>query len=170
MFNRLVKSKETSIKIKEEKTMKTLVKSNRSLLPQFPSLLDDFFMRDIFNWTEEKQSGNTTTPSVNIRETDSGYEVEVAAPGLDKNNFKVELDNDMLVISAQKEIKEDRHTEGNYTRREFSYESFQRTFQLPESMVVKDKISARYRDGILHINIPKSTEAKVKSSRVIEIG
>lgn len=152
--------------------MKTLVRSNRSLLPEFPSLLDDLFTRDIFNWSVDKQlAGNDTVPSVNIIENEKDFEVEVAAPGLDKNNFKVELDNDMLMISAQRETQnEEKNKEGNYTRREFSYESFQRSFQLPEDLVEKDKISASYRDGILHITIPKSVRAKVKSSRIIEIG
>jgi len=152
--------------------MKTLVRSNRSLLPEFPSLLDDLFTRDIFNWSVDKQlTGNSTVPSVNIMENEKDFEVEVAAPGLDKNNFKVELDNDMLMISAQRETRnEEKSKEGNYTLREFSYESFQRSFQLPEDMVEKDKISASYKDGILHISIPKSVKAKVKSSRIIEIG
>jgi len=153
--------------------MKTLVKSNRnrSMLPEIPSLLDDILTRDIFDWSFGKLAGNATVPSVNIRETEKSYEVEVAAPGLEKNNFKVELDNDMLMISAQRETKnEDKDTEGNYTRREFSYESFQRSFQLPENMVEKDKISASYKDGILHITVPKSGEAKTQSSRIIEIG
>ena len=152
--------------------MKTLVRSNRSLLPEFPSLLDDLFTRDIFNWSVDKQlAGNDTVPSVNIIENEKDFEVEVAAPGLDKNNFKVELDNDMLMISAQRETQnEEKNKEGNYTRREFSYESFQRSFQLPEDLVEKDKISASYRDGILHITIPKSVRAKVKSSGIIEIG
>jgi HSP20 family protein len=96
--------------------------------------------------------------------------MEVAAPGLDKNNFKVELNKDMLVVSGQKEVRTENKDEGNYTLREFSYESFQRSFQLPESIVVKDKISAKYRDGILHVTIPKSTEAQVNASRIIEIG
>ncbi|HTA83326.1 MAG TPA: Hsp20/alpha crystallin family protein [Bacteroidia bacterium] len=152
--------------------MKTLVRSNRSLLPEFPSLLDDLFTRDIYNWSVDKQlTGNSTVPSVNIMENEKNFEVEVAAPGLDKNNFKVELDNDMLMISAHRETRnEEKNKEGNYTRREFSYESFQRSFQLPEDLVEKDKISASYRDGILHITIPKSVRAKVKSSRIIEIG
>lgn len=153
--------------------MKTLVKSNhsRSLLPEFPSVLDELFNRDIFDWSFNRLAGNASVPSVNIRETEKNYEVEVAAPGLDKNSFKVELDNDMLTISAHKETgKEEKDKEGNYTRKEFSYESFQRSFQLPENVVEKDKISASYKDGILHITVPKSAEAKVNTSRVIEIG
>lgn len=153
--------------------MKTLVKSNRNrdMLPEFPSVIDELLTGNLLDWPLGRFTGSTTVPSVNIRETDKAYEVEVAAPGLEKNNFKVELDNDMLMISAQKETKnEEKDKEGNYTRREFSYESFQRSFQLPEDMVEKDKISAAYKDGILHITVPKSTEAKIKSSRVIEIG
>ncbi len=153
--------------------MKTLVKSNhsRSLLPEFPSVLDELFNRDIFDWSFNRLAGNASVPSVNIRETEKSYEVEVAAPGLERNNFKVELDNDMLTISGHKEDgKEESDKEGNYTRREFSFESFQRSFQIPKDTVVKDKISAAYKDGILHITVPKSTETKINTSRVIEIG
>jgi HSP20 family protein len=150
--------------------MKALVKSSGRLIPEFPSLLDDIFDRDIFNWPVERFSGSSSVPSVNIKETKNSYEMEVAAPGLDKNNFKVELNKDMLVVSGQKEVRTENKDEGNYTLREFSYESFQRSFQLPESIVVKDKISAKYRDGILHVTIPKSTEAQVNASRIIEIG
>ncbi len=150
--------------------MKTLVKSNRSLLPEFPSLLDNFITGDIFDWSLGKLTEKSTIPSVNVMETEKSYELELAAPGLDKNNFKVELENDMLIISAQKEkTMEDKDKHGTYTRREFSYESFQRSFQLPERMVEKDKISAKYHNGILHVTVPKSSEAKVNPSKMIEI-
>ena len=148
--------------------MKTLVKSNGSLIPGFSSLLDDIITGDIFEWPLRELPGSTTTPSVNIKETGNSYEMEVAAPGLDKNNFKVELDKDILVISGHKEMnREDK--EENYTRKEFSYESFQRSFQIPEGTIEKEKISARYKDGILYVSIPKSNEAQAKSSRIIEI-
>lgn len=150
--------------------MKTLVKSNRSLLPEFPSLLDNFLTGDMFDWSLGRLTEKSTIPSVNIKETEKTYELELAAPGLDKNKFRVELDNDMLVISAEKENRtEDKDKHGNYTRREFSYESFQRSFQLPERMVEKDRISAKYINGILHVTVPKSSEAKVNPTKMIEI-
>lgn len=150
--------------------MKTLVKSNRTFFPELPSMIDNLFNREIFDWSLGRMSGNANVPSVNIKETANSYEMEVAAPGLNKNDFKVELDNDMLVISAHKEMKmEDKDENGNYTRKEFSYESFQRSFQLPEDLVIKDKITAKYQDGILHVAVPKSNQAKLNAARVIEI-
>lgn len=150
--------------------MKTLVKSNRSLLPEFPTLLDNFLTGDIFDWSIGRLTETNTIPSVNVKETEKSYELELAAPGLDKNNFKVELDNDILVISAERENRtEDKDKHGNYTRREFSYESFQRSFQLSERMVEKDHISAKYLNGILHVTVPKSSEVKVNPTKMIEI-
>lgn len=154
---------------KTKMTMKTLVKSNGRLLPEFPSLLDEFLGKDFFEFPLTRFSGSTTMPSVNIKETDSAYEMEVAAPGLEKNNFKVELTNDMLVISAQAENKKEEKEE-SYTRKEFSYTSFQRSFQLPESMVLKDKITAKYTNGILHVTVPKAADTQHNASRIIEIG
>ncbi|NNM94743.1 MAG: Hsp20/alpha crystallin family protein [Bacteroidia bacterium] len=152
--------------------MKTLVKSNHngSLLPEFPTFIEDFLSGNLFDWPSGPVAGNATPPFVNISEDEKGFEVEVAAPGLEKNNFRIELENDLLMISAQRETKkEEKDTSGKYTLREFSYESFSRSFRLPEEMVEKDQIKATYKDGILHVSIPKSDEAKVKSSRIIEI-
>ena len=150
--------------------MKTLVKANRSMFPQIPSVFDDLFVGEIFNWPFGKLTGNTNIPSVNVKETEKEYEMEVAAPGLDKRNFKVELDNNILVVSAKKEnTTEEKNSRGEYTRREFSYETFNRSFQLPEGMVEKDKISAKYQNGILHVVIPKSVATTLNSERLIEI-
>ncbi len=87
-----------------------------------------------------------------------------------KDDFEVELDNDKLLISAHRENQhEEKDQDGNYTRREFSYQSFKRSFSLPERVVKDDKISAKYSDGILHITVPKTEEAKVKPARQIQI-
>ncbi len=105
--------------------------------------------------------------SVNIIEGKDDFRIEVAAPGLDRKNFKVDLDNDILTISAeQKELEEEKKE--NYVRREFGFSSFKRTFTLPE-MVDAEKIKASHKDGILTINIPKKEEAKVKPPKSISI-
>src|SRR5687767_433954 len=143
--------------------MKSLVKSNGTFFPTIPSLFDDFFTRDwldssLANW---RVSG-ATLPAVNVMETNDDFKIEVAAPGMKRGDFRVELDNNVLTISSQREEKaEEKDAEGNYTRREFSYQSFQRSFSLPGNKVIGDKISARYVDGILHVTVPKSEEAKV---------
>lgn len=151
--------------------MKSLVKSNGNLFPTVPSLFDDFFTRDwldssLANW---RVSG-ATLPAVNVMETNDDFRIEVAAPGMKRDAFRVELDNNVLTISSEREDKnEEKDSDGNYTRREFSYQSFQRSFSLPENKVLRDKISAKYTDGILYITVPKSEEAKVKPAKQIAV-
>lgn len=151
--------------------MKSLVKTNGALFPTIPSLFDDFLNREwldssLANW---RVSG-ASLPAVNVMETNDDFRIEVAAPGMKRGDFKVELDNNVLTISSQRENKaEEKDEDGNYTRREFSYQSFQRSFSLPENKVLGDKISARYIDGILHVLVPKSENAKVKPAKQIAV-
>ncbi|WP_235336920.1 Hsp20/alpha crystallin family protein [Pontibacter korlensis] len=146
------------------------MKQNRDLFPTIPSFFDDNMLRDWFNWPLLNNSERSSVPAVNIKETNDAFELEVAAPGMSKQDFKVELNNNMLVISAEKENKhEEQDDQGNFTRREFNYQSFTRTFSLPERMVLGDKISAKYKDGLLCITVPKSEDAKVKPAKQIEI-
>lgn len=147
----------------------SLIKRNGNTFSSLPSLLDDFFSRELFNWGNNNfSSTSTTVPSVNIRETADNYEVEVAAPGMEKKDFNVTLDDNLLTISSTKQQNEEKK-ENNYTRREFSYQSFQRSFELPKNVVDDDKIIARYENGVLHLTIPKREEAKQKAPRTIEI-
>lgn len=147
----------------------SLIKRNGNTFSSLPSLFDDFFSRELFNWGNNNFSATSTTvPSVNIRETADNYEVEVAAPGMEKKDFKVTLDDNLLTISSSKQQQQEKK-EDNYTRREFSYQSFQRSFELPKNVVDEDKIIARYENGLLHLTIPKREEAKQKAPRTIEI-
>lgn len=156
---------------KEDQIMKTLVRTNGNMFPSMPSLLNDFFTDDWFdsslaNW----RSSGATLPAVNVRETNDDFRIEVAAPGMKRDDFKVELDNNVLTISSHREDKrEEKGSEGSYTRREFSYQSFQRSFTLPADKVEGDKIAARYVDGILHVTVPKKDEAKIKPARKIAV-
>ncbi|MFL9836682.1 Hsp20/alpha crystallin family protein [Flavobacterium sp. ST-75] len=147
-----------------------LLKRNGNVGMGFPRLFfDDIFGRELFNWENGNFSTSSTTlPSVNIRESADHFEVEVAAPGMDKNDFSVTLEGNTLTISSSKEQNENTH-EGSYTRREFSYQSFQRSFELPKNVVDEDQISARYENGLLLLTIPKKEEAKQKPPRSIEI-
>jgi HSP20 family protein len=151
--------------------MKTLVKQNGNLFPAIPSLIEDFFLRDLLdssngNW----RSNGASLPAVNVAETNDAFTIEVAAPGMKRGDFHVELDNHVLTISSNREEKkEDVNDESRYTRREFSYQSFQRSFALPENKIEGDKVSAKYTDGILHITVPKKEEAKVKPPKQISI-
>jgi HSP20 family protein len=150
--------------------MRNLVRQNGNLFPSLPSLLEDFFSRDWADSTLANRDYGSTLPAVNVRETNEDFRIEVAAPGMKRNDFKVELDNNVLTISSQLENKHDDQQEGSYTRREFSYQNFQRSFTLPDSKVEGEKISARYTDGILYISVPKKEEAKIKPVKRITIG
>src|SRR3954447_25880288 len=158
----------------------TIVKRNGNLMNQLPNFFDDFFNRDIFNWnTSNFSNTNTTIPAVNIKERADSYDVEVAAPGMNKKDFKVQLDGNLLTISSEKAEQQegDNQQEGNWSKkneeryisREFSYQSFYRTFTLQKDVVDAEKIQARYEDGVLHLLIPKKEEAIQKPPRVIEI-
>lgn len=148
----------------------TLVKRNGSLLNPLPMLWDDFFNRDLFDWSNSNFSDtNTNIPAVNIKETAQTYEVEMAAPGMTKKDFKVELDGNMLTISSEKTNQKEENESERYSRREFSYQSFQRTFTLQKDVVDIDKIQAKYENGLLQLVIPKKEEAKQKPPRLIQI-
>ena len=146
-----------------------LIKRNGNTLNQLPLLFDDFFNRDFLNWDLSNFSDtNTTIPKVNIRETPENFEVEVAAPGMDKKDFKIELDGNMLTISSEKSTQQTENNEDSrYFRKEFSYESFQRTFNLRKDVVDSDKIEAKYDKGLLQLIIPKKEEAKQKPPKQI---
>ncbi len=136
---------------------------------QYPSLFDRFFDNDLFDWSTRNFSNtNTTLPSVNIKESDEDFEVEVAAPGLNKNDFRIELSHDQLTVSSERENENETKKGQQFTRREFSYQSFSRSFTLPET-VESEKITAKYENGILKVIIPKKHEAKDRLVKSIEI-
>ena len=139
-----------------------LIKKNPTVI--FPSLLDEIFKPDFFGGV---QNFSNNVPSVNIKENETKFEIELAAPGLRKENFNIEIDNNVLIISfEEKSDKEDSNEK--YTRREFSFSSFRRSFTLPES-VNSETINAFYENGILYVSLPKKEEALPKPKRLIEI-
>jgi len=147
----------------------SLIRRNGLLPSALPAIFDDFFGRDLFNWNDSNFSSTSTTiPSVNVRETADNFEVEMAAPGMRKEDFRIELDGNTLTISSQKK-SEQTSGEGSYARKEFSYQSFQRSFVLPKDVVNDEGIAARYENGLLLLTIPKKEEAKQKAPRQIEI-
>ncbi len=150
--------------------METLVKRNGSFPVLVNSYLDDFFSRDIFDWTDKNFSAlGSNLPSVNLKETDDKLEVELAAPGMKKEDFKVEIDNKILKISTEKEEEhEEKNKKDNYVRKEFSYHSFYRSFYLPDS-ANDSKIEANYKDGVLHVVIPKKEDSRKKITKKIDV-
>ena len=111
---------------------------------------------------------NTTIPAVNVKEDDDRYEIEVAVPGMKKEDFKVKVENNQLTISSEHK-DEKKEEDKDYSRKEFSYQSFQRSFTLPEGHILTEQISAKYNDGILHIELPKREEVKPQPAKDIEI-
>lgn len=146
----------------------SVIKRSRESFPALSSVFDDFFNREFYNWgLSNFSSGGSTMPAVNIRETANDFEVEMAAPGMNKEDFKIELDGNTLSISSEKEFKSE--SDGSYTRKEFSYQAFQRTIVLPKDVVDEDKINARYENGLLRLTVPKREEVKKKGPRTISI-
>jgi HSP20 family protein len=139
--------------------MSTLVKT---YVPSFPSLLENFLRNDTFAPSFEQ-----TLPAVNVIENENGFKIELAAPGLKKEDFKVNVVENTLTISAEQEAKKE-ETGEKFTRKEFSYSSFKRSFTLPKT-VDGEQISATYNEGILVLALPKKEEAKPKEPRLIEI-
>ena len=139
----------------------------RSIYPPRPSFFDDFLTKNMFDWPGWSHDG-TTVPKTNVLETGSDFRVEVASPGMNKEDFSLELDNEMLTIQSEVSDEWKNGSDGNYTRREFSCHSFKRSFYLPNT-VEADKIEATYKDGILSLVIPKKEEAKKKPIKTIAI-
>ncbi|TDN86395.1 heat shock protein Hsp20 [Salegentibacter sp. 24] len=145
----------------------SLIKRNEA--NWLPTVFDDMFKTDWLGGTTNVNSIGTSIPAVNIQETEDNFSVEVAAPGKTKEDFNIELDNDVLTISSEdKSEKETTEKNGRYTRKEFSYSTFKRAFSLPDS-VDSEKISAAYNNGVLEILLPKREEAKVQAKRLIDI-
>ena len=121
----------------------------------FPAFFDDFFKP----WNEWMGMGRAlTTPAVTIAENKNNFEVSVAAPVMKKSDFNIDVDEHMLTISCEKEERKEEKEE-RFTRKEYNYSSFTRSFTLPED-VIKDKIEAVYEDGVLRITLPKTEQAK----------
>jgi HSP20 family protein len=134
--------------------------------PFFPSVWNDLFESNYLTPQTSAQRG-ITVPAVNIKETENNYLVEMASPGMKKEDFKINLEDDVLSISAEMK-SEHEETGTQYTRKEFSFSSFKREFTLPETADTDD-ITANYFDGILTITIAKKEEAKPKPAKLIEI-
>ena len=139
----------------------TLIRRNQNWLPGF---FNDFMDN---NWIERV---NSTLPAVNVMETENEYKVELAAPGLTKDDFNVHVDEDNnLVVNVEKKTEDnEKGKDGRYLRREFSYSKFQRTLVLPDD-VEKDNISAKVENGVLNIDLPKIKKEETTVRKSIEV-
>jgi len=152
--------------------MTQLVKKNKAVVP---SVVSDFFNSDRlfspsildFDGGLLERGNSFLIPSANITENDKDFSIELAAPGLEKKDFKIEVQDGVLSISAEK--KEEKSEENkNYRRREFSYDSFSRSFTLPENSV-SEKIDAKYENGVLHLTLPKKEVTVSKPAKQIKV-
>lgn len=148
--------------------------SNKALQKRdnFPSLFSDFFKpwESLFDFNGGSFLDNwkpVNIPAANITENPNNYEVTLAAPGMKKDDFNIDVEGNMLTISAETEEKKE-EKEDKYTRKEFNYTSFSRSFTLP-TWVNKDKIDASYENGLLKLTLPKTEEGKKLSSRHIAV-
>lgn len=145
-------------------------RKNRPTLDQFPSLgtfLNDIWSEDMSSAFKSNFNQGMTLPKVNIKESEESFEVQMAVPGFKKDQFNISVENEELLISAEVEETKD-ETNDEFTRKEFGYASFRRSFILPET-VDGEKIEAQYQDGILNVVLPKKEEAKPKPARTIKI-
>ena len=141
--------------------MNTLMRSTR--MPSLRSMMEDFWNTEsVFGKSLFKDGGDL--PAVNIKENDKNFEIEVAAPGYKKEDFKVDIVNGMLTISAENKNEQEEKKE-NYTRQEFSYSSFTRSFTLPETVKDED-VKAKYENGLLHLTLQKSEKAQVQKKTI----
>ena len=144
----------------------TLIRTSDRLYPAF---FNNLFNRELLDWNNNVFSAvNNTQPAVNILEDENKIQIELAAPGMTKEDFKVDLDQDRLTVSAEFE-EEKGETNERYARKEFSYRSFRRQFNVPVETIDGEKIQAAYKDGILLLTLPKREELKPKPVRAIEI-
>lgn len=131
----------------------------------FNNFADDFFNTNIGNFVGSDFVASN--PSINVVETPENFKIEVAAPGLEKKDFNLSVEKDQLIIESskqeEKEVKDEK-----FTRREFNYSSFKRSFQLPET-VNASKIAATYENGVLNIVLPKVEKTKQEAARIIKI-
>lgn len=137
---------------------------NTDIIPSFYEMMESFFKDDGDFFSS---SWKSTSPAVNVSKTDDSYDVEVAAPGLKKTDFKIEMENGLLHISAEQEHSNE-EKEDNFTRKEFSYQSFKRTFHLPDD-AEEHNVQAAYENGLLKIRIPRKAIVEKSSVKKIDI-
>jgi len=130
-----------------------------------PFYMSDFFDDDFFPVSSNRTNGSL--PAVNIREDEKNYVLDLAIPGIDKKDLKIDVNEDVLTISSEVKNESEEKNDG-YKRKEFSYSAFSRSFYIPEN-ADREKIGANYKDGVLSVTLPKQMEEKNKISKTIEI-
>ena len=143
------------------------INSSAGLVPAFKSWIDDFWGADSILDDDFFRSRKSLMPSVNIKDKSKTFEIELAAPGMEKDDFDVSVENGLLCISAEKEASKEEKEE-NYTRKEFSYNSFKRSFTLPENADAEG-ITAKYTNGVLKLSLKKVKVEEAKKAKHIKV-
>ena len=151
------------------KTINMKLIKREEMNPSVSNLLGSFLNDDFLNWPNNSwDRAKSVSPAVNICETDDAFELELVSPGMKKEDFKIEMEDDLLTISA--EVKQEtEENKKNFTRKEFSRQSFRRSFRLTDDKIKQDAIKASYENGVLSIVLPKKEEAKPLPARTISI-
>lgn len=145
----------------------TLVRKNQS--ERMPAFFDSYLLKNLMEWPETNGHKMTAVrPAVNIKENENQFEVELAAPGLRKDDFSVMIDKNVLTISAKKQEQKEgeKKEQEKYSVREFSFQSFERSFSLPENTIDEERIEASYQEGILRLVLPKKKEKQPKVKQI----
>ena len=129
---------------------------------RFPSIMEELFNN---NWNASISDYSNSKPAVNVKEDDKSFTLQIAAPGINKNDFEISLENRVLSIEV---VKKDEHDVNDFTSKEFDYNSFKRSFSIPKSIELL-KINASYINGILKINLPKNKEDQLQPKKFIRI-
>lgn len=144
----------------------SLIKLNKNRLPWNSNLVDFFNRDDLFD--TEFFNMEKSLPAMNIKEDDQGFEIELASPGFEKEDFEITMNEDILEVAASKKEEENEQNDA-YTRQEFNYRSFRRALQLPKSVDNSKEVEATYTNGILKLLLMKKEEGKSKNKRIIEL-
>ncbi len=145
----------------------TVVKFKKHRLPWYDNMFTDLLGTDRLHTSDFFRDDNWM-PAMNIKENDDNFEIDLAAPGFNKKDFEIIIENGILHISAEKKVEKEEKEE-DFTRKEFSYNSFSRSFTLPDNVNDEDNINAKYKDGILKLKLAKLHENEITRKRIIEI-
>ena len=145
----------------------TVVKFKKHRLPWYDNMFTDLLGTDKL-LTNDFFRDENWMPAMNIKENDENFEIDLAAPGFDKKDFEITIENGILHISAEKKVEKEEKEE-DFTRKEFSYTSFTRSLTLPDNVNDEDKINAKYKNGILKLTLAKLDEDEITHKRIIEI-
>jgi len=144
----------------------SLVKFNRNVFPWNKGLIDFFDQDTLFN--DDFFNLEKSFPAMNVKEHDKDFEIELASPGFEKNDFEITMNDDVLEVSAQKNVEEE-EKENDYTRKEFNYRAFRRSLQLPKTVDSSKDVKATYKNGILKLHLLKKEADEGKTKRKIEV-